>query len=140
MNPHSSFKGFFNFNRSMLTLRQTYILVRIMPQLVKLTITLMLLSNTTLAQQYEASRNHRQAQVLKPIIEPLTENKKRRQGFDHTRHAIPHPVDPKNVALFESSDEEVYDTGISSETAEKIRELSSACKELQLKVSNYFEE
>jgi hypothetical protein len=124
----------------MLTLRQSYILVRIMPQLAQLVITLMLLSNTTLAQQYQASRNHRQAQVLKPIIEPLTENKKRRQGFDHARHAIPHPVHPKNVALFESSDEEVDDTGISDETASKIRELTLARKELELKVTQYLKQ
>jgi hypothetical protein len=124
----------------MLTLRKTYILVRIMPHLFQLAVTMALMSNAALAQQYKASRNHSQAQILKPVIEPFTENEKRRQGFDHTRNAIPHPVDPKNVALFESSDEEVDDTGISEETAAKIRELTLARKELELKVTQYLKE
>ena len=124
----------------MLTLRKTYILVRIMPHLFQLAVTMALMSNAALAQQYKARRNHSQAQILKPVIEPFTENEKRRQGFDHTRHAIPHPVDPKNVALFESSDEEVDDTGISDETAAKIRELTLARKELELKVTQYLKQ
>lgn len=36
----------------------------------------------------------------------------------------------QDVALFESSDEEVYDIAISDETVAKINELSLACKDL----------
>lgn len=125
----------------MLTLRQKYILVvRIMPHLFQLAVSMALISNAALSQQYKAGRNHSQAQILKPVIEPLAENKNRRQGFDQARNAIPHPVDPKNVALFESSDEEVDDTRISDETAAKIRELTLARKELELKVTQYLKE
>lgn len=115
-------------------------LVRLMPHLFQLAVTMALISNAALSQQYKAGRNHSQAQILKPVIEPLAENKNRRQGFDQARNAIPHPVDPKNVALFESSDEEVDDTGISDETAAKIRELTLARKELELKVTQYLKE
>jgi hypothetical protein len=109
-----------------------------MPQLFQLAV--LLLSNAALAQQHKASCNHSQTEVLKPIGETFSENKKRRQGFDQPRKAIPHTVNPENVALFESSDEEVYDTGISEETSAKIRELTLARKELELKVTQYLKE
>lgn len=100
----------------------------------------MLIGHTALTQQYKTDCDHSQTDILKPVVEPLAQKDVRRHGFDQPRDAIPRPVDPKDVALFESSDEEIYDTGISSETADKIRQLSAACKELQLKVTDYFEE
>lgn len=124
----------------MLTLRQKYILVRIMPQLVQLAASMASLSNASLAHYYKTYYNHDQPEILRPVIETFTENKKRRQGFEQPRHPVPHPVDPKDVALFESSDEEVDDTGISEETAAKIRELTLARKELELKVTQYLKE
>lgn len=124
----------------MLTLRQKYILVRIMPQLLQLAASMASLSNASLAHYYKTNCNHDQPEILRPVIETFTENKKRRQGFEQTRNSVPHPVDPKDVALFESSDEEVDDTGISEETAAKIRELTLARKELELKVAQYLKE
>ncbi len=99
-----------------------------------------LIGHATLLQHHKTQGDHGQADVLTPVIETLAQKDVRRQGFEQAREAIPHRIREQDVALFESSDEEVYDTGISSETAEKIRELSSACKELQLKVTKYFEE
>ena len=70
--------------------------------------------------------------------ETFAEYKIRRQGFDYPRETVPHPIDVHDVALCETSDEEEYDTSISSETTEQIAQLVLACKEFQLKVPEDF--
>jgi hypothetical protein len=131
MYPHTFLKEFLNF------MRRTYILISILPQIY---IMALLIGYITSAQYIQTDTNHRHAKILGPVYETFTEQKVRRQGFDHARNSIPHAVDPKDVALFESSDEEIDDTGISCETASKIRELTLACKELELKVSKYLKQ
>lgn len=118
-------------------MRRTYILISILPQIYMMAL---LIGYASTAQYIQTDAYHRQAKILSPVYETLTEQKVRRQGFDHARNSIPHAVDPKDVALFESSDEEIDDTGISCETASKIRELTLACKELELKVAKYLEQ
>lgn len=100
----------------------------------------LLIGHAASAQYIKANADHRQTKVLAPVYETFTEQKVRRQGFDHARNPVPHPVDPKDIALPESSDEEVDDAGISDETATKIRELTLACKELELKVAEYLKQ
>ena len=118
-----------------------YKLVRILPVIVpQLYVMALLIGYAASAQYIKTDAYHRQAKILAPVYETFTEQKIRRQGFDHPRNSIPHAVDPKDVALFESSDEEIDDTGISGETASKIRELTLACKELELKVSEYLKQ
>ena len=99
----------------------------------------MLIGHASLLQHYKPQGDQDQTDILAPVIETLAEKDVRRKGFEESRRTIPCAIHKQDVALFESSDEEVYDTGISSETTEKIRELSAACKELQLKVGEYFE-
>lgn len=99
-----------------------------------------LIGHAALLQHHKTQGDHSQTDILAPVVETLAQKDVRRKGFEQPRDAIPCRIYKQDVSLFESSDEEVYDTGISSETTEKIRELSSACKELQLKVSKYFEQ
>ena len=116
-------------------------LIRVLPVIVpQLYVMALLIGYASTAQYIKTDAYHRQAKILAPVYETFTEQKVRRQGFDHARNSIPHAVDPKDVALFESSDEEIDDTSISGETASKIRELTLACKELELKVSEYLKQ
>ena len=118
-----------------------YKLIRILPVIVpQLYMVALLIGYASTTHYIKTDTYHRQAKILGPVYETFTEQKVRRQGFDHARNSIPHAVDPKDVALFESSDEEVDDTSISGETASKIRELTLACKELELKVSKYLKQ
>jgi hypothetical protein len=96
----------------------------------------LLVWNLTRLQQEQAAYDEYQPEVMIPGIETFTEDKIRRQGFDYTRETIPHAVDVHDVALCETSDEEEYDTSISSETTEQIAQLVLACKEFQLKVTD----
>lgn len=52
---------------------------------------------------------------------------------EHRRNAI-----PEHIGIFEESDEEEDDPTVSDETAARIAELVAACKELQLKATDYF--
>lgn len=97
-----------------------------------------LLCYTALAQQIKTSRDRTESYVLFPVIETFTENEECGQRLYDTGNTVPCTVDPQDVALFESSDEEVYDTGISEETTAKIHELTLACKEFKEKVSENF--
>ena len=98
----------------------------------------LLVWNLSRVQQEQAAYDEYEAEVMIPGIEAFTEDKVRRQGFDYPRETIPHAVDVHDVALCETSDEEEYDTSISSETAEQIAQLVLACKELELKVPQNF--
>lgn len=119
-----------------MNLRQKYILVRyIIPQMFQI---LQLLCYATLAQQIEANYDRSESYVLFPVVESFPEDEECSQGFYDTGNTVPHAVDPQDVALFESSDEEIYDTGISEETTTKIHELTLACKEFKVKVTENF--
>ena len=98
----------------------------------------LLVWNLTRLQQEQAAYDEYEAEVMRPRIETFTEDKIRRQGFDNPRETVPHAVDIHDVALCETSDEEEYDTSISSETTEQIAQLMFACKEFQLKVADDF--
>jgi uncharacterized protein YeaC (DUF1315 family) len=98
----------------------------------------LLVWNLSRVQHEQAAYDEYQPDVVIPGIEAFTEDKIRRQGFDYPRETIPHAVDVHDVALCETSDEEEYDTSISSETAEQIAQLVLACKELELKVPQNF--
>jgi uncharacterized protein YeaC (DUF1315 family) len=100
----------------------------------------LLVWNLSRAQQEQTAYDEYEPEVVIPGIEAFTEDKIRRQGFDDTRQTIPHTVDVHDVALCETSDEEEYDTSVSSETAEQISQLVLACKEFQLKVADDFGE
>jgi len=95
----------------------------------------LLVWNLSRVQQEQAAYDEYQPNVVIPGIEAFTEDKIRRQGFDYPRETIPHTIDVHDVALCETSDEEEYDTSISSETAEQIAQLVLACKELELNFS-----
>jgi hypothetical protein len=94
----------------------------------------LLVWNLSRVQDEQAAYDEYESYVMIPGIEAFTEDKIRRQGFDNPREPIPHAVDVHNVALCETSDEEEYDTAVSSETTEQIAQLVLACKEFQLKV------
>jgi hypothetical protein len=98
----------------------------------------LLVWNLSRVQEEQAAYDEYQPSIMIPGIESFTEYEVRRQGFDNTRESVPHAVDVHDVALCETSDEEEYDTSISSETAEQIAQLVLACKELQLKVPQNF--
>jgi len=95
----------------------------------------LLVWNLTRLQQEQTAYNEYESEVMIPGIEPFTEDKIRRQGFDYPRESVPHAIDVHDVALCETSDEEEYDTSISCETTEQIAQLVLACKEFQLKVT-----
>lgn len=120
--------------------RTKYIFIRIFPQVVQLLWVMILLCNSTTSQYVKTEYNHSKPYVLLPVVETLPKDENCSQRFNQTRDSIPHTVDPKDVALFETSDEEIDDTGISDETTTKIRELSLACKEFELKVSKYLKQ
>ena len=90
------------------------------------------------AEQKYAENDDYEAGILLPRVETLTENDVRRDRLKNCRNPVPHPVHPEDVGIFEASDGEEDDPGISEETAAKIAELVAACKELQLKVTEYF--
>lgn len=98
----------------------------------------LLVWNLSRVQQEQAAYDEYQPGVVIPGIETFTEDEIRRQGFDYPRETIPHTVDVHDVAFCETSDEEEYDTSISSETTEQIAQLVLACKELELKVPQNF--
>jgi hypothetical protein len=100
----------------------------------------LLVWNLSRVQQEQTAYDEYESEVVIPGIETFTEYEIRRQGFDDTRETVPHAVDVHDVALCETSDEEEYDTGISSETAEQIAKLVLACKEFQLKVADNLSE
>ena len=87
--------------------RTKYIIIRIFPQLVQLLMAVMLLGNSSASQYIKTKNNHREADILRPVVETLPENKECSERFNQSRYTIPHPVDPKDVGLFETSDEEV---------------------------------
>jgi uncharacterized protein YeaC (DUF1315 family) len=95
----------------------------------------LLVWNLSRTQQEQTAYDEYESEVMCPGIEAFTEDKIRRQGFDNPRQTVPHPVDVHDVALCETSDEEEYDTSVSSETTEQIAQLMLACKEFQLKVA-----
>ena len=96
----------------------------------------LLVWNLTRLEQEKTAYDEYESEVMIPGIETFTEYEIRRQGFDDARETIPHAVDVHDVALCETSDEEEYDTGVSSETAEQIAQLVLACKEFKLKVAD----
>jgi len=96
----------------------------------------LLVWNLSRTQQEQTAYDEYESEVMCPGIEAFTEDKIRRQGFDNPRQTVPHPVDVHDVALCETSDEEEYDTSVSSETTEQIAQLMLACKEFQLKVAD----
>jgi hypothetical protein len=98
----------------------------------------LLVWNLSRVQQEQAAYDEYESEVMIPGIETFTEYEIRRQGFDYPRETVPHAVDVHDVALCETSDEEEYDTSISSETTEQIAQLVLACKELELKVPQNF--
>ena len=90
------------------------------------------------AHQKYACYDYSESDVLLPRVETLSEDDIRGDRFKYGRNSIPHPVDPEDVGIFESLDGEIDDPEISEETTAKIAELVAACKELQLKVTEYF--
>jgi hypothetical protein len=90
------------------------------------------------AHQEDPNDNNKQSSILVPVGETFPENKKRRNGFEHSRHAVPHAVHVQDVRLFETDDREVNDPDVSSETTKKVAQLVAACEELQMKVTKYF--
>jgi len=98
----------------------------------------LLVWNLSRSQKEQSAYDEYEPEVVIPGIEAFAEYEIRRQGFDNSREAVPHPVDVHDVALCETSDEEEYDTSISSETTEQIAQLVLACKEFQLKVTEDF--
>jgi len=95
----------------------------------------LLVWNLSRAQQKQTAYYEDETEIMIPRIETLAEYEIRRKGLYDSGQTIPHAVDVHDVALCETSDEEEYDTGISSETAEQIAQLVLTCKELELKVS-----
>jgi len=91
-------------------------------------------------QQHETHCNHHNAKVLIPLVHTFSQNNIGSNAFYDTRHTIPHRIDEHDIPLCEASDEEEYDTNISSETADQIAQLVAACKEFQLKVPENFSE
>lgn len=98
----------------------------------------LLVWNISRLQQEQAAYDEYETNILMPGIEAFTEDEICSHSFQNTGETIPHAVDVHDVALCETSDEEEYDTSISSETAEQIAQLVLACKELQLKVPQNF--
>lgn len=90
------------------------------------------------AHQENAKYDDCESGILIPRVETLPQNYISSDGLKNRRDAVPHPVDPEDVCLFEASDGEIDDPCISEETAAKVAELVAACKELQLKVTEYF--
>jgi uncharacterized protein YeaC (DUF1315 family) len=95
----------------------------------------LLVWNLARLEQEQTTYNEYKSEVMIPGIETFTENNIRRNGFDYPRETVPHTIDVHDVALCETSDEEEYDTSISSETTEQIAQLVLACKEFELKVT-----
>jgi uncharacterized protein YeaC (DUF1315 family) len=98
----------------------------------------LLVWNLSRVQQEQAAYDEYETEVMIPRIETFAEYEIRCKGFNDARETVPHAVDVHDVALCETSDEEEYDTCISSETAEKIAQLVFACKEFELKVADDF--
>jgi uncharacterized protein YeaC (DUF1315 family) len=96
----------------------------------------LLVWNLSRVQEEQSAYDEYEPEVMIPGIETFTEYEIRRQGFDDARETVPHAVDVHDVAFCETFDEEEYDTGVSSETAEQIAQLVLACKEFQLKVAD----
>jgi hypothetical protein len=90
------------------------------------------------SHQENPRNNNEQPDVLVPVCKTFSENNKRRNGFEYSRYPVPHAIHENNIRLFETDYEEVYDPDISSETTEKIAQLVASCKELQMKVAEYF--
>jgi hypothetical protein len=90
------------------------------------------------AKQKNAKYDDCEAGILMPRVETLPENYVCRYRLKNRRNPVPHSIYPEDVCLFEASDEEEDDTAVSEETAAKVAELVAACKELQLKVTEYF--
>lgn len=94
----------------------------------------LLVWNFARTKQEQAAYDERESDVMFPRVETFSEDEICCESLDNTRETVPHPIDIHDVALCETSDEEEYDTGISSETTKQIAELMLACKEFQLKV------
>jgi hypothetical protein len=90
------------------------------------------------AEQKDAKYDDCEAGILMPRVETLPENYIGSNRLKYRRNAVPHPVHPEDIGIFEASDEEEDDPAISEETTAKVAELVAACKELQLKVTEYF--
>jgi hypothetical protein len=95
----------------------------------------LLVWNFARPENEQAAYNEYQSEVVVPGIETLTEDEIGCQGFNDSRESVPHAVDVHDVAFGETSDEEEYDTAVSSETTEQIAQLVLACKEFELKVT-----
>lgn len=106
-----------------LTLRQKQMVIQL------------LVWNLSRVQYEQTTYDEYQTDVVIPGIETFTEDEIGCQSLNDSGESVPHPVDVHDVALCETSDEEEYDTSISSETSEQIANLVLACKEFQLKVS-----
>lgn len=98
----------------------------------------MLLGYLAHTHQKNTENDDYEAGILIPRIETLPENYICRDGFKNRRHPIPHSVDPEDIGIFEASDQEEDNSGVSEETAAKVAELVAACKEFQLKITEYF--
>lgn len=98
----------------------------------------LLLGYLTYTEKKDTQYDDCEAGILMPRVETLSENYVRRDGLYNRRNPVPHPVHPEDVCLFEALDEEEDDAAVSEETAAKVAELVAACKELQLKVTEYF--
>ena len=98
----------------------------------------LLVWNFARLQQEQAAYDESESYVMFPRVETFTEDEICCECLDNTGETVPHPIDIHDVALCETSDEEEYDTSISSETAEQIAQLVLACKELELKVPQNF--
>jgi len=98
----------------------------------------LLVWNLARLQQEQAAYNEYQPNIMFPRVETFTEDEIGCEGLDNAGETIPHSIDVHDVAFCETSDEEEYDTSISSETTEQIANLMLACKEFQLKVPENF--
>jgi len=85
-----------------------------------------------------ACDNQEKAAILCARIQAFTQQEIYRNSLNDGRDAIPHPVHIHDVPALESLDEEVYDTGISDETASQILLLAAASKEFKLRISKDF--
>ena len=111
-----------------------------MPVTQRLVLAYVLAWHWTNTHQENPQNNNEQPNVLVPICQTLTENKKRCERLDHRGYAVPHAVHVQDVRLFETHDGEIDDSDVSSDTSEKVAQLVASCKELQMKVTEYFGE
>jgi hypothetical protein len=90
------------------------------------------------AHSYDTRNNQQKTRILFPVRQTLAKNDKGGNRFQNSRHSIPDSIDKQDIGTLETFNGEIDDPEISEDTAAKICELVAACKELQMKVTEYF--